>query len=133
MERKFKDAFNNPDATAAFTPQPQWDDPTFAECSIYFDRCIKAFGLRIYNSTYIFNYGAGLYSFFENYDVTCALSTHNCQDLMVSIEQSEGIYLYALNTIGTVNMVEVDQIPVVPSVANPSFSFVNTLALFEYP
>ncbi len=83
------------------------------------------------NSTYIFVYGAGLYSFFNNYDQGC-LITESCQTLMVSLEQSEGIYLYALNTKAATNMVEVDQVAIVPQAANPN-GFCQTLAIFEYP
>jgi glucan 1,3-beta-glucosidase len=93
--------------------------------------CYKTFGLRLYNSTYILIYGAGLYSFFDNWDSGCLL-TEQCQQLMVSLEQSEGIYIYALNTIAAVNMVEVDLVAIVPQAANPN-TFTQTVAVFEYP
>ena len=88
-------------------------------------------GLRIYNSTYILVYGAGLYSFFDNYDSGCLL-TSSCQQNMVSIEASEGIYLYALSTEGAQNMVEVDGVALVPEGLNGN-NFCDTVAVFEYP
>lgn len=120
---------DNPNALDPFTPQTEYSDPTFSEC--YSATCYKTFGLRIYNSTYIFTYGAGLYSFFNNYDQGCLL-TEACQQLSVSLEQSEAVYLYALSTKAATNMVEVDQVAIVPQAANPN-GFCQTVAVFEYP
>lgn len=120
---------DNPNALTPFPPMTQYADPTFGEC--YQATCYKTFGLRIYNSTYIFTYGAGLYSFFNNYDQGCLL-TESCQELMVSLEQSEGVYLYALNTKAATNQVEVDQVAIVPQAANAN-GFCQTCAVFEYP
>lgn len=120
---------DNPNALAAYTPNSVYSDPTFEEC--YQATCYKTFGLRLFNSTYIFVYGAGLYSFFNNYDQGC-LITESCQILTVSLEQSEGIYMYALNTKAALNMVEVDQVAIVPQAANTN-GFCQTVAVFEYP
>jgi glucan 1,3-beta-glucosidase len=121
---------NDPNSLNAFTPQDVYSDPTFDECGIV-DTCYKTFGLRLFNSTYVYTYGAGLYSFFNNYDQGCLL-TESCQWLMVSMEQSEGIYLYALSTEAATNMVEVDQIPLVNQADNTN-GFCQTVAIFEYP
>jgi len=43
------------------------------------------------------------------------------------LKESEAVYLYALNTVGSYNMVEV-----VPVSTNPN-TFCDTLAVFEYP
>ncbi len=120
---------NNPNALSTWKINPKYSDPSFSEC--YQATCYKTFGLRFFNSTYIFNYGAGLYSFFNNYDQGC-LITENCQTLMVSLEQSEAIYLYALNTKAAMNMVEVDGVALVPQSPNPN-GFCQTVAVFEYP
>jgi len=120
---------DNPPATTPFPPTQVYSDPTFSEC--YAATCYKTFGLRIFNSTYIFTYGAGLYSFFNSYDQGCLL-TEGCQQLMVSLEQSEGIYMYALNTKAATNMVEVDQVAIVPQAANGN-GFCQTVGVFEYP
>lgn len=119
----------NPNALSSFQPNPKYSDPTFSEC--YPRLCYKTFGLRVFNSTYAFIYGAGLYSFFDDYDQGC-LITEDCQTLMVSLEQSEGVYLYALSTKAAEYMVEVDQTPLVLGSDNPS-TFCQTVALFEYP
>jgi hypothetical protein len=70
---------NNPNAPSAYPPLANWNDPTFSDC--FTVNCPKTWGLRIFNSTYIFVYGAGLYSFFNNYDSGC-LATINCQQKM---------------------------------------------------
>ena len=87
--------------------------------------------MRIFNSTYIFVYGAGMYSFFNNYDGGC-LTTTNCQQTMISVEQSQGIYMYLVNTVGTANIVSVDGVDLVPALANTN-GFADTVAIFEYP
>lgn len=120
---------NNPDALSSFTPQAAWSDPTFDEC--YAAICPKTFALRFFNSTYILMYGAGFYSFFNNYDSGCLL-TKNCQSLMVSLEQSQAIYMYGLSTVAAENMVEVDKVALVPAEQNDN-SFCQTVGLFEYP
>jgi glucan 1,3-beta-glucosidase len=120
---------DNPDSVSVFTPNAKYSDPTFENC--FQATCYKTLGLRFFNSTYIFVYGAGLYSFFNNYDQGC-LITENCQTQVVSLEQSEGIYLYCLNTKASLNMVEVDGVSLVPQGANTN-GFCQTCALFEYP
>jgi glucan 1,3-beta-glucosidase len=72
-----------------------------------------------------------MYSFFNNYDSGC-LATTNCQQNMVSVEESQGIYLYAVNTVGSANIVSVDDVELVPAIANPN-GFADTVAIFEYP
>ncbi|KAI4730984.1 glycoside hydrolase family 55 protein [Aureobasidium sp. EXF-10728] len=120
---------NNPDALAPYPPMSNWNDPTFSDC--FTSNCPKTWGCRIFNSTYIFVYGAGMYSFFNNYDSGC-LATTNCQQKMVSVEQSQGIYMYAVNTVGSLNLVTVDEVDLVPSISNGN-GFADTVAIFEYP
>jgi glucan 1,3-beta-glucosidase len=121
---------NNPSALSAHQPLASYSDPSaFQNCFLV--TCAKTYGLAFYNSTFIFNYGAGLYSFFNNYDSGC-LTTTNCQQYMVTVEKSQGIYLYGLNTVGVEIMVEVDGVALVPEGANGN-SFSETVGVFEYP
>lgn len=120
---------NNPDALSSFQPLAQYSDPTFENC--FLPTCAKTYGLVIKNSQYIFNYGAGLYSFFNNYDSGCIL-TQNCQQFMVTVEKSQAIYLFGLSTIAAQNMVEVDGVSLVPEGPNVN-TFCRTVAIFEYP
>lgn len=119
----------NPNALQPFTPVAKYSDPTFDNC--YQATCYKTWAIRIYNSSYVFNYGAGLYSFFDNYDSGCLL-TESCQENIVDIELSEAIYLYGLNTKASSNMVQVDNTALVPQEANTN-GFCQTVAIFEYP
>lgn len=120
---------DNPNSLTPFPTNSFYSDPTFAEC--YLPICYKTYGLRIFNSTYLFMYGGGLYSFFNNYDQGCLL-TEDCQQFIFGVEQSEGIYMYALNTKASDNMVEIEQVAVVPQAANDN-GFCQTIAIFEYP
>ena len=120
---------NNPNALSSFQPLERYYDPGFESC--FLPTCAKTYGLVIQNSTYIFNYGAGLYSFFNNYDSGC-ITTTNCQQYVVSITGSEAIYLFGLNTVAVQTLVEVDGVSLVPEKANVN-TFCRTVALFEYP
>lgn len=73
--------------------------------------CEMAWGLRISNSSNVVVYGAGHYSFFNNYNTTCSNGpyggTMKCQSRIVWIEDagaSENVVLYDLNTIGSISM-----------------------------
>src|ERR1700760_4769237 len=120
---------DNPQAIMPFAPLDAWNDPTYSAC--FQSSCIKTWGLRFYNSTYIFIYGAGMYSFFQNYDSTC-LFTHTCQENAVSVELSEAIYIFGLYTIGMDDMVQVDGTSLVPNGQNPN-TFGQSIAAFEFP
>ena len=118
----------NPNAlNGGFTPSQTYSDPDFSECTT--DSCKKAWGLRIFASSDILVYGAGLYSFFDNYQQTC-LATESCQENMVSVECSQEVYLWALSTKASTNMVTLDGKGVVPQKDNRS-NFCSTIAFFE--
>jgi glucan 1,3-beta-glucosidase len=57
------------------------------------------------NSTDVSIYGAGLYSFFQNYEDTCAKYGRPCQDRLVETSYSEGIYMFSLYTVGSSEVV----------------------------
>ncbi|KAL4787440.1 pectate lyase superfamily protein-domain-containing protein [Aspergillus varians] len=116
----------NPNALVPFTPQTKWNDPDFATCTT--DACKKAWGLRVTNSTNVYVYGAGLYSFFENYGQTCLGGS--CQENMVEVDCSD-VHIFGLSTIASTNMiVSSDGKSLVPQEGNES-TFCSTIALFE--
>jgi glucan 1,3-beta-glucosidase len=118
----------NPNALTPFTPNATWTDPTFAECTT--PSCIKSWGLRVVDSSNVLIYGAGLYSFFDNYSEDC-LATESCQENIVSIENCSGeIYLWGLSTKGSTNMVTIDGTGAVLQSDNTD-TFCQTIALFE--
>jgi hypothetical protein len=116
---------SNPDATTPFTTNATYFDPVF-DSSASVD---KAWGLRIVDSKDVLIYGAGLYSFFDNYDQTC-LATESCQSNMVSLENSAGINIYGLSTKASTNMVSVDGTGAALDKDNRN-NFCATIAMFE--
>ena len=119
---------SNPDATSPFTSNPTYFDPDFSQCAT--SACKKAWGLRVLGSSDVHIFGAGLYSFFDNYDQDC-LATESCQENMVSLEcGNKNVYLWGLSTKASTNMVTVDGTGVVPQSDNRD-NFCSTLAVFE--
>jgi glucan 1,3-beta-glucosidase len=116
---------SNPDATTPFTANAAFDDPVFSGSATN----NKAWGLRIVDSEDVFVYGAGLYSFFENYDQTC-VAANNCQDNMVSLENSGGVHLFGLSTKASVNIVTVEGKSAALDSDNRN-NFCASIALFE--
>ncbi|KAF3020074.1 hypothetical protein E8E14_001442 [Neopestalotiopsis sp. 37M] len=111
----------NPDATVPFSAVKSLNDPLIAKGQ-------DGWGLRVVNSSDVFVYGAGLYSFFNNYNVSCAQQdvTDKCQSRIASIEDSS-ISAYNLNTIGSTSMVTVDGRDLA-SWADNKNNFVSTIA-----
>ncbi|KAI1086714.1 glycoside hydrolase family 55 protein [Rostrohypoxylon terebratum] len=101
-----------PDATTPFPVVTALQDPDFkTSCSGVSGNCANAWGLRIIDSTDIYIYGAGHYSFFDNYSTTCSTvdAGENCQARIVSLEGStSNVNIYALNTIGSLSMIDKD-------------------------
>jgi glucan 1,3-beta-glucosidase len=118
----------NPKAPIPFTPNPTYTDPTYASCTQ--SNCYKTWGLRIINSTNIFMYGAGLYSFFENWSTTQCLGAEDCQEHMVDIQNSSDVYLWALGTVGTSYLISYEGTDLVPYSVNAA-NFADTIVLFE--
>jgi len=90
-------------------------------------------GLRIVDSFNVYIYGAGHYSFFYDYNVTCAQQGYGseCQSRMVSLEDSmQNVAIYGLSTVGSQSMVTWNGRDVVPAADNVA-GFTNTIALFR--
>ncbi|KAK0671695.1 family 55 putative glycoside hydrolase [Cercophora samala] len=77
--------------------------------------CAMAWAMRIIGSKNIMVFGAGLYSFFNNYNTNCSTNRagENCQARIFSIQDGNGteglnsttgLQVYNLNTIGSVSM-----------------------------
>ena len=125
---------NGPLADVAFKPNTKYADPTFSECKATDLTCKMTWGLRITESSNVLVYGAGLYSFFNNYGQKCLSSgggSDNCQSNMVYIDDcSSDVVLYGLSTKAAVNMVTINGEPAVFGANNPS-TFCETVALVE--
>jgi glucan 1,3-beta-glucosidase len=98
-----------PDATSGpYVHNATWDDPDFSTCLP--GNC-DALGLYVTDSGSVYIYGAGLYSFFNDYSTTCsnAGDSENCQSEIFRVAYSvTGLRVYALNSVGVTNMIEVD-------------------------
>ena len=116
----------NPTALTPFTPNATLADPTFANCTA--DSCRMAWGLRLTNATDVLVYGAGLYSFFDNYDQAC-LATESCQDSVVDVDGASSVSLYGLSTKAATSMVSTDG-ATIPQKDNTN-GFCSTVALFQ--
>ncbi|GJJ12295.1 hypothetical protein Clacol_006536 [Clathrus columnatus] len=83
-----------------------WNDPK------YYDKA--AWALRIVHSQNILLYGAGFYSFFQDYDTVCIESTTaDCQQQIVTIDSVSSVTILNLATVGTTYQLTVDGIETV--------------------
>lgn len=114
----------NPDARLPFKADETYADPVLAEGE-------SGWGLRVVDSEGLVVYGAGLYSFFDNYDVNCSQIGEGatCQKRIFSVEGKSEVRVYNLNTVGTNKMVTVDGVDVANYEDNID-GFVHTIALF---
>lgn len=107
--------------------------------------CEMAWGLRIIGSRNVVVFGAGLYSFFNNYNTSCstAESGENCQARIVWVgpdtvgggsESDDGdlltVEMYNLNTIGSVSMITQQGLDMATWDQNRA-TFASTLAVFR--
>ncbi|KAJ8071726.1 hypothetical protein OCU04_002042 [Sclerotinia nivalis] len=112
-----------PQATSPFPPVTALNDPDFATfCAGKGPTCYDAWGLRILDSQDILVYGAGFYSFFDNYSLSCSNHTtttynSNCQTQIFGIDEGGSttesctgstVYVYGLNTLGVESMIDMD-------------------------
>ncbi|OXA60273.1 probable glucan endo-1,3-beta-glucosidase ARB_02077 [Folsomia candida] len=93
-----------PPAPSPYTPNPTFDDPSYAHCAPGDVRCPMSYAIRARNCQNVYVYGAGMYNFFNNYDQTC-LNTEDCQSSMVDLDNNSGFHMYNINTKAAVNMV----------------------------
>lgn len=91
-----------PAAKSPFTIGKFPSDPTFDDCVEGSD-CEEAWALRVLNSSDIFIYSAGFYSFFQKYDQAC-VPLENCQERLIETSYTEGLWLYNIFTKGAVEI-----------------------------
>jgi glucan 1,3-beta-glucosidase len=125
----------SPNAIATpFTPVASLNDPNFSSsCSGVSGNCADAWGLRVIGSSNVLVYGAGLYSFFDNYSTTCSTFSagENCQSRIASIEGSaSNVNIYNLNTIGSLSMLNRNGAQVA-SYADNENTFASNVAVYK--
>ena len=126
----------NPQAPTPFPVSTTYNDPNFATyCpSGSAATCAMAFGLRVVASSNIFVYGAGLYSFFNNYSTSCSAtsSSTKCQLNIFTYDSAKttGLFVQNLNTVGATSMVTRDATSLAKYSDNVNV-FPDTIALFR--
>ncbi|KAG1858446.1 glycoside hydrolase family 55 protein [Suillus subalutaceus] len=100
-----------------------YDDPTFE------NGMTMAWGLWVQSSTNIIVFGAGHYSFFQNYTATCEANT-TCQTQMVNVDWSSSVSIYSLATVGTTYQLSVEETGMI-YFANDSEGFSDTVTLWS--
>ncbi|KAF8184872.1 exo-beta-1,3-glucanase [Mycena galopus ATCC 62051] len=84
-----------------------------------------AWALRVTTSTNIIVFGAGHYSFFQNYATTCETS-NTCQSQIVNVDTTSSVNIYSLSTVGTTFQLSVNQVGVINQSSNPN-GFAETI------
>ncbi|KAH8895965.1 pectin lyase-like protein [Thozetella sp. PMI_491] len=98
---------DTPRAPAPFGAAPDVfkpSDPDFSFCQANERKCAVSWAVRVVNSQNIYIYGAGLYSWFDNYGQAC-VDTEDCQKRIMSIETSSDIWVYSLVTKASIEMI----------------------------
>ncbi|KAI1864522.1 uncharacterized protein JN550_008809 [Neoarthrinium moseri] len=114
----------NPSAVMPFQANADLNDPVLTDGE-------DGWGLRVVRSSDVFVYGGGLYSFFNNYDVSCSQQdvADKCQSRIASFEDSN-VSVYNLNTVGATVMATIDGEDVA-NWADYKNNFVSTVALLR--
>jgi glucan 1,3-beta-glucosidase len=126
----------NPPASLPFAAIISINDPDFSViCSNLTGNSTNCdgYGLRILNSSSILTYGAGLYSFFNNYNTSCSAAGDGemCQPRILSLEGTlSNIDIYNLNTVGATSMINRDGASLASYADNVNV-FPDTIALFR--
>ncbi|KZV89437.1 glycoside hydrolase family 55 protein [Exidia glandulosa HHB12029] len=102
-----------PAPPAPFSINAAYQDPTS------FSTPGNAWGLQVKNSSNILIYGAGLYSFFNNYVADTCVGPANCQNAIANIDTaSSNVVILGLSTVGVTNMLNVNNAAVIAQSAN---------------
>ncbi|KAI1399306.1 glycoside hydrolase family 55 protein [Hypoxylon fuscum] len=102
----------NPGARQPFPLNTTIDDPNFdilCPQSSSPSTCSEAWGLRVSASKNVLIYGAGLYSFFNNFSTACSAkgASSLCQTGIVQYDSAstKTFWIYGLNTVGAYGMI----------------------------
>jgi hypothetical protein len=112
----------NPAANVPFTRNEKYFDPDMSDAK-------SAWAVRVTDgSESIWSYGAGTYSFFDNYGQDCLIG-QNCQENINEIANSTNINWFGLSTKASVNMITSGGQGLAKDEDNRS-NFCATLAIF---
>lgn len=91
----------DPAPPTPFRMNSLFKDPNFD------DMITSAWAVTVSLSHDIIIFGAGLYSFFRNYEQDC-LATSSCQSQVLNIDSTSSISIYSLSTVGTTYQLSVN-------------------------
>lgn len=92
----------NQNALSPYTSGEFPSDPTFENCAD--DLCRGAWALQVIESTNIFIYSAGFYSFFQNNALGCTLE-EECQLALIDTNFDNGLWIYNIFTKGNIQII----------------------------
>lgn len=115
-------------APTPFTAGLWVGDPTFDMCGSNTTSCNSAWAIIIQWTNMVFIDGAGLYSWFQNYNQAC-VNNNTCQQRLVNIFHSGNLLLNHLVTIGSVEVVT----PAISNTYNDIIYAVDHLQATGYP
>jgi hypothetical protein len=117
----------NPDARVPYTSQAKYADPDWSTCTD--SLCARTYGIRVVNSSNTLIYGAGMYSFFNNYDGNTCVNANNCQDNIIDVRNSQ-VHFFGISTKASINMITLNGQGAVFDRDNRN-TFCGTVASFE--
>ncbi|GBE82055.1 Glucan 1,3-beta-glucosidase [Sparassis crispa] len=100
-----------PAVPTPFSINSAYDDPSFPS------GLTSAWALSVSSSSDIILFGAGFYSFFQNYSQSC-LTGSTCQSQLVNIDSASSISIYSLATVGVTYQLSVNGAGVIPESQN---------------
>ncbi|KAJ3923316.1 exo-beta-1,3-glucanase [Lentinula edodes] len=95
----------SPESPSPFTSSTTYNDPTTFDSGF-------AWAVNVVSSTDIIFFGAGLYSFYNDYTQDC-LDTMSCQPQLVNIDSTSSVTIYSLSTIGATYQLSVENTGIV--------------------
>ncbi|KAH8117300.1 exo-beta-1,3-glucanase [Phellopilus nigrolimitatus] len=101
----------NPAPPSPFTSLTSYNDPTYSGSQV------MAWAVRVNNSQNILVFGAGLYSFFQNYNQAC-LDSNSCQTQIFDIDSVSTIDVYSLSTVASTFQLSVSENGIINQAAN---------------
>ncbi|KAG6814279.1 hypothetical protein H0H92_013404 [Tricholoma furcatifolium] len=112
----------SPAPPSPFSTDSSYNDPTFTSS------LTNAWGLTVTTSTDIIVFGAGLYSFYSDYDQAC-LDSADCQIQILNVDSSSTISIYSLSTVATTYQISVNEVGIVNQSGNVN-GFASTVTVW---
>ncbi|EKM55463.1 glycoside hydrolase family 55 protein [Phanerochaete carnosa HHB-10118-sp] len=106
--------------TPYYQPTPALPTPFSVNASLGdpdFPNQQSSWALVVQNSKNILVFGAGLYSFFQNFGQAC-LNSSSCQEQILNVDSTSTIWVYSLSTVGVTHQLSVGNQAVIPQSQN---------------